>query len=453
LTTFLRAPRLSRRQRVVVMVGLLCVAISRSPYLLLHGRFFAEEGSIYFSHMKAGSVWFIARPVGYIYAFCNVATWVAAHVPLQRAPLVTAWLSLGLIATIIWAALSWPSELLPDARTRIAAAILLVVGPLAEPVVWLNATNAQVYLGVLAVLILFVDVRLLGRRGVVGIALLLGLAGLSGLYAATLAPLFLFRAFRERTRRMKLLAGVISLCALAQVIVVARSHASGNLAQGRGSFRGLGAMTRDVATLHFGTFIVGNSISTHFYVYAQTFMRILAFGFLASIVALVLVAVLAFVPRGWVALFLIAAFALEEVLVLFGTRRGAGGRYAVIPIAILLLMAVHGITAQSRLAARIASTLSAVALVAGCSTFWTGQPTILRCINCPQWDQQVRAWEADHTRPLEIWPYRARSPWVIRLPRAQAPAAAPTGSDTVMRAPPVPGASAAAPPPMATASS
>ena len=33
--------------------------------------------------MKAGSIWFVARPVGYVYAFVNISTWLAAHVPLE----------------------------------------------------------------------------------------------------------------------------------------------------------------------------------------------------------------------------------------------------------------------------------------------------------------------------------------------------------------------------------
>jgi hypothetical protein len=394
---------------------LLGIAVSRAPYVLFRGRFFAEEGSIYFSHMKAGSVWFVARPVGYIYAFCNLATWLAARVPLHRAPLVTAWLSLAVLATVVWAALSWPSELFPDARTRIAAAVLLIVGPLAVPAVWLNATNVQVYLGVLAVLILFVDVDALGRNGFAGIALLLGLAGLSGLYAATLAPLYLFRAFRERTRRMNVLAAVVSLCAVAQIVVVARSNASGNLAQGRGSFRGFGVMTREVTAGHLSTFLFGGSLATRLSAHAYSFLGLLAFAFFGFVIAAVLAFVLASTPRRRTALLLAGAFVLTEILVLFGTRSSAGGRYLVVPLAIMLLIAVYGISARNRVASGIASVVCIAALVAGISTFWTGQPTTLRCIRCPEWSQQVRSWRADHSRPLVIWPYRGKQRWVVRL--------------------------------------
>ncbi|HTK17496.1 MAG TPA: hypothetical protein VL769_13960 [Acidimicrobiia bacterium] len=456
LTTFWRAEELPRRPRVIAFVVLVGVAISRSPYLLLHGRFYAEEGRLYFAHMRDGSIWFIARPVGYIYAFVNVSTWFAARISLERAPLVTAWLAFGVVAAIIWAALSWPSDLLPNAGSRVAAATLLVVSPMAVPAVWLNTTNVQVYFGVLALLLLFVGVTRMGRAGFVVAAILLAIAGLSGVYAAMLAPLFVLRAFRERSRRMILLASVISLCALAQVIVVTQHLGSGHLAENTGHFRGFAVTTRDVAGRQVTTFLFGNTIASGLQARAFSGFKLLAFGFCAVVVVAVLVAAVASVARRGVAVRLVLALLLIEVLVLFGTHgRLAAGRYVVVPIAILVLMAVHGTNSPNRFGAGLAAAACAVTFVAGIATFWTRQPATLRCVRCPEWQQEVRAWRAGTSEVLVIWPYDTGVRWVIRLPKDQTPAAAarPDGSDTAMRAPPDGGTSAAARPPMAAASS
>ena len=426
LGAYLRGERVPRAHQAIALTGLTVIAISRAPYALWNGRFYAEEGSIYFPHMRNGSAWFVARSVGYIYAFLNIATSLATHVPVERAPLVTAWLSLGLVIGVAWAALALPSDLLPNAGARIAAAVLLVVGPVAVPVVWLNATNAQVYLGVLAFLFLFVDTARLGRIQFVTVAVVLTLAGLSGLYAVALAPLFVALALRDRSPRRIALAVVVSACAVAQVVVVQHSHARGDLAQGRGSFRGFGAITRDVAAWHFGTFLFGNSIATHLFRYAHNLARIALIGLGAFVIAVVLAALLASVPRRRVAVLLVAAFVVEEVLVLFGTRRGAGGRYAVVPVAILVLAAVHvAATARYKLAAGIAAALCACALVAGVTTFWTGQPRTLRCIDCPDWREQVRAWRSGRTTELLIWPYGGTVRWAVHLRRVHPPAAGP----------------------------
>ncbi len=440
LADYLRADRVPVLHQLIVLAVLLGAAISRAPYVLTHGRFYAEEGSIYYPHMRDGSIWFVARSVGYIYGFLNGATWLAARVPIEQAPLVTAWLSLALVMTVAWAALALPSDLLPNAGARLAAAALLVVGPVAVPVVWLNATNAQVYLGVFAVLFLFLDVRRLGRVQYGVVVALLVLAGLSGLYAAVLAPLFVVLAFRERIGRRIVLAGVVCACALAQLVVVAGSHASGDLAQGRGSFRGFGAITRDVAAWHFGTFLFGNSVATHLYRYSHNLMRIAAIGLVAFVVGVVLAAVLAAVPRRRVAVLLVTAFALEEVLVVFGTRRGAGGRYAVVPVAILVLAAVHVLTtARNRAAIGIAATLCAVTFVAGLASFWTSQPSTLRCRNCPVWHDQVRAWQAGRTDYLRVWPYTGDVPWSVHL-RHQRPRVGPAGTRPAAQRPPGSGA-------------
>ena len=420
--TYLRAERVPRVHQAIALAALTIVAISRAPYALLHGRFYAEEGSIYFPHMRNGSIWFVAKSVGYIYAFLNIATSLATHVPVERAPLVTAWLSLALVIGMAWAALALPSDLLPNAGARIGAAVLLVVGPVAVPVVWLNATNAQVYLGVLAVLFLFLDVARLGRIQFAVVAVVLALAGLSGLYAAALAPLFIALAVRDRSPRRIAFAAIVSACTLAQVVVVHHSHASGDLAQGRGSFRGFGAITRDVAAWHFGTFLFGNSIATHVFRYAHNLWRIALIGLGAFVIAVVFAALLASVPRRRVSALLVAAFVLEEVLVLFGTRRGAGGRYAVVPVAILVLAAVHvAATARYKVAAGIAAVLCACALLAGVTTFWTGQPRTLRCVDCPDWRQQVRVWRAGRTTELLIWPYGGAVRWIAHLRRVHPP--------------------------------
>jgi hypothetical protein len=416
VTTFLDGEHLPRRYRVVVLLGLLAAAISRAPYLLLHGRFFAEEGSVYFAHAKLQGAWFIGRNIGYVYAFCNASAWLAVRAPIEQAPIVTAWLSLGVVAAVAWAALSLPSDLLPTAGTRIAAATLLVVGPLAVPVVWLNTTNSQGYFGILALLFLFVDVSAIRRATLVAVAAVLGLAGLSGLYAAILAPLFVYRAVRERTRRRILLASVISLCALVQLVVVLDSNASGSLAAGRGSFPGLGELTRDVAAKHMSTFLFGQSIAGRLLSHAHTFAGLLGFAFFGLFVVVVLASLLAFVPRAEVAFLLVAAFALVEVLVLFGARQSAGGRYTAVPIAILLLIAVHATTGRNQVAAGIAAALCLVTLVTGLSTFWTREPALLRCIKCPQWSNEVRAWQSGASDQLTIWPYGGKLRWFVTLP-------------------------------------
>ena len=120
---------------------------------------------------------------------------------------------------------------------------------------------------------------------------------------------------------------------------------------------------------------------------------------------------------------------------LFGSRHTAAGRYVVAPVAILLLIVVHGTTARNRVAVAIAATVCAASFVAGCSAFWTSHPSTLRCVNCPQWHREVAAWQSGRTTALEIWPYDTKLRWVVHLPRHTAAARPPNPSPPGVFAP------------------
>src|SRR5260370_42704593 len=67
-----------------VLVVVLLIAVSRAPYVLMHGRFWAEEGAQHFRYMfghdSPRGLLFVYGHSGYFDAFCNAATWLAAQV-------------------------------------------------------------------------------------------------------------------------------------------------------------------------------------------------------------------------------------------------------------------------------------------------------------------------------------------------------------------------------------
>jgi hypothetical protein len=401
----------------------LLVAVVRSPYLLVQGRFWAEEGSLHFQHMldraAPGDLFYVQTRTGYYNAFANISTWFASVAPILYAPLVTAWLSLGLLATVVAVALFWPSELLPNAGAKIAAAGLLVVGTLAEPEAWLNTINAQVYLAVLTLLLLFTPVATVSRGRFVLSALMLAVAGLSGLYSIALAPLFVVRAATERTRRRWAQAATIGVVAAIQAVVFAFSRASGELAETKVSIPGVSELVRTVGGWHIGAFVLGPARieSLMRSLEEGSWMAAAALTVVALAVAALLVALLWKAPNARVPLLLLGAFLLTELLVQFGSLEQATGRYAVMPIAILTLAAIHGAatSAHPRIAL-VGVGLVALVLVAGLSGFWTRQPTLLRCDDCPGWRTQVHEWQAGGPAQIDIWPYD-RGDWVVQLRR------------------------------------
>ena len=99
-----------------------------------------------------------------------------------------------------------------------------------------------------------------------------------------------------------------------------------------------------------------------------------------------------------------------------------GGRYAVMPVAILTLMAIYGASVASGRAIRIASSALLVSsLLWGLAAFWTEAPKSLRCIDCPEWRDEVARWQAGETRELRIWPYDRKTEWLVKLPGVVTP--------------------------------
>jgi hypothetical protein len=412
-----------RRASRGLLVVLTIVAATRAPFVLTSGRFWAEEGAVYFRHMltsaSPGELFFVYPRAGYYNLFPNLGTWLGSAVPLEQAPLVTAWLSFGVVALMAWIALSWPSELLPNAGARIGAATLLVVGTLAEPEVWLTTLHTQAYLAIVVLLLLFVRLDELGRgRYVGGIAILI-VGALSGLYSAALAPLYVARAVQERTARPRGYALAISAAALVQVLVLLTARDSNDLGPGKLTIPGAGEVLRTVSASHVGTFLFGGKVASVFMNRANAGSRLIsiALAMLVLAVSAFLIVLLRHASKARVPLLLAAALVLVEVVVQLGSLGEAVGRYAVVPIAILTLMVIHGAANSGhRWLQPAAAAVCVLALAVGMLQFWTFRPRVLRCIDCPRWDREVREWRNDPSKPLEIWPYDRDIPWTIRLP-------------------------------------
>lgn len=142
MTAVLRGEQVPRGIRWVVLAFTVLLAASRAPYILIHGRFWAEEGTLHFAHMYGdgfpNDILYVQTRTGYYNFFANIGSWLASNVPLLYAPLVTTWLSFGVVVLVVWVAIAWPSDLLPIAGAKLAAAMLLVVGTLAHAEVWLD---------------------------------------------------------------------------------------------------------------------------------------------------------------------------------------------------------------------------------------------------------------------------------------------------------------------------
>lgn len=204
--------------RLAVLGAYAALVLARSPALVWPGRFWAEEGSVYFASAVTHPAWEVLTTplLGYYSLYNLVAVLAAAHlVSLEVAPVVT--VAFAFMAQLLpaWLILY---ALFPERRAAAvwAVALLLVILPNQE--VWLNTINSQFYLATATAVILASGPALGRTRGVRLIAL--ALAGLTGVVSCVLTPLFWIDAVWHRERTRVLEALVLSVALLIQLAAV-----------------------------------------------------------------------------------------------------------------------------------------------------------------------------------------------------------------------------------------
>ncbi len=195
-------------------------AFLRCPPILLHGRIWAEESSIFL--VGAWSRPFLtelfAPEFGYYSLWDNLFAALSAHVvPLPWAALLFTWSAVVLLLVTGW--FLYQAEFLPTRAARTLAVLaLLLVPPSAET--WLNLINSEFFFGIASAVILFSD----PARHRLARALMLALAVVSGPLTTLLAPLFFLRAVLTRRRGEITQAAIVSAGALLQVGIALTTH-------------------------------------------------------------------------------------------------------------------------------------------------------------------------------------------------------------------------------------
>ena len=188
------------------------------PEIVFSGRFYAEEGSIFF-HNAWKLPWYealVAPLGGYLNIVATSATVLARHlVSIELAPYVTIIISL-LFQLCPLILLLTSEEPWLNSRNTIVLALLLVITPPVSEEIWLNTLHSQFHLTLCAALILAFRPST-PKIELFRIALLL-LGSLSGPGPALLLPLFLVRAVLDKSRGRALQASALALGVMVQLV-------------------------------------------------------------------------------------------------------------------------------------------------------------------------------------------------------------------------------------------
>lgn len=392
------------------MVALAAVLVfTRTPGILIHGRLFAEEGVLYFRDAVAGT-WYdalLAPRVGYFSAFNKLAALAATLVPLEQAPLVTTWSALLVQLCVVWMIARSDAFGPPWGRAAAALAPLLAV-PSVE--VWLTTISSQFHLAVGTAVLLATGPAALPATFRLGFLLL---AGATGPVAATLAPLFVLKAYGSRSRQDIREAALLCGLAAVQGALLIQGLAGGDRTGGLAGLAVLAALgIKNLAfpwlgapAVHLAALLLAGS----------RLMKGVVVAGLAAFAAVVVAPLLRTRAARW-----LLAAALLIALVSYAGALGkdpwllvlptAAGRYAYAPNVLVLLALIAAAADGTNPRRLLAKCLAAWLCVGGLAQFWKGEGYF----RGPSWRAEVAAWREDPTRPhLAIWP----SPWTLTLPR------------------------------------
>lgn len=397
----------------LLFAALVCL---RMPDILLHGRFWAEEGKVFFEEawrLPAGKVLF-APYGGYLNLVANAgAVGARCLVSVERAPYVTTALALVFqtcpAILILWSGASWLRS-----RWAIVAALLILATPAASEEVWLQTLHSQFHLAVCAGLILAMPAQS-GRWLNAFRLALLALGPLCGPACIVLLPFFALRAVIEKSQARwwqtaALLAGSALQIGLFLSVEQRRSyHIDASVLAGVMLVR------------HLLIPLVGSRRAVPLADWIHTRFVAGAIPWSAVMLSCASFAIWIWVvlrrwreDPAWLLMAGLTVAALSYYGAIYGGTNllnvGFGLRYSFAPQALMSFSLLALASARRGAVSYAAATLLCWLIVVGLAGYFTPSSPIFA--HGPDWRREVAAWRADPCHRLAIWP----SGWVMDLP-------------------------------------
>ncbi len=409
------APASTRRETLIMLLLAFALLAVRNPALLLHGRLWAEEGTVYLRFAWENAFWhaLVAHHQGYYALLPNLVGLVAARaLPLSAAALLFVWTAALVQLLAAW--LIFDADIFTSFPTKLlAVAVVLLVPSSAE--VWLNVANSQLYL-LLCSLAMLLSFRAQAYKNV-----LLAFASLTGVLSCLLCPFFLAKGFLLRTRTAISQAVISLCCTLVQLGVVLAAGARENPHQLQ--YVGEAALVKNVF-LPFTSVVTAYHVSDLLRAHAAAGIVGAPFVFLCFFAAL-----LALGTRGgWPAVTLLGiGLCVESFSVLTGLemhatviRPYANNRYfLMLNVCVGLALVCVLQNAQAQRLRRVSLVLLVCLLASGVLDFYKSRPFTAAG---PRWAPQITQWHRQPALPLHVAPdkwenlYLTPTPEELTLP-------------------------------------
>ncbi len=386
--------------KILLFFWCLLLIVIRKPDLLVHPRFWAEEGEVYFQFAYLHSFFeTITQPqLGYYSFISNLSAYLATLVPLKSAPLVTTLIALffqliPIIIVINGRSIYWNTLI-----KKVIICVLIIT--VAESELWLNSINAQFHLVLATFLILIEPIHLYNIKHRFWLLVILIVALFTGPVACFLAPAFVLKAFLSKSKIDIQVAVVVLFCTVVQgsICVYIMLH-----------------------TPHAGRFV---NFETKNFVesYLSDFLGLLkVVGFNdkknIGLIMLPYAIYLFYTARKQKegVLFLLSFLLLTFLSLGSALNMSGAARYGFVPSCILFTLTIHQLFIKTSMWNKYIAAVIVVLIFTINIVFYQHEMNLPEENNCPNWKQEIAHWEADNSYQPKIYPCGSSKVWKVKL--------------------------------------
>lgn len=205
--------------KILILLSAILVSVYPQPKLFSQPRFFAEEGTSYFSYAFNHS-WIenICHPqYGYFTLYNSLVTSLATVLPLELSPFVTTYLA---FMVLILASCVVIRSDIPGLNSNLKRFIVTIsIHQLLYATAWLNTIGVQYVLCVIAYLILLQNNIYNHSFSVTIRCFILILCGLTGVTSCFLAPAYIYKAIILKSKQLAIYSCILICCLSFQICI------------------------------------------------------------------------------------------------------------------------------------------------------------------------------------------------------------------------------------------
>ena len=389
---------------LLTLISYLLFLIQRSPEIFAEGRFFAEEGAIYWSYSlvnsKIDTLLYTPVIAGYYLFVSNFQILITTFFPINFSPLITVWLSLiiSLLPSILFFVLT--NNKLDNKKRIIISQILLFLPSLNFLEIFVNSINSQTYLGVSVFIIYIYGLEGKNKNITVFENIILIFGSLSSYYSLILFPVFLFRYMENRNLRTKFPLIIWIFSVFIQINVLYFSYFNNALYGGK--------FTNKI-DFQYLLLIIKNSFLVN--LFTEYFLRD---SFIQNISLIILLLVLFLIIKNkttdkYVYFLILLSFALEVVLIIIGQAgQDFIGRYAAVPSTILFFLLLHYLS-QINYGHLFLIFIFSITLI---NTSYQNSSYFINCEDyCSSWENQLEEYNNGNSKIIIHWPIGEGDPY------------------------------------------